>query len=315
MSKYHSTWESDYLDLLNTILTYGEPRKDRTGTGTQAIFADMLRIDLRSGFPAVTTKKLAWKAMAAELLWFIEGSGDERRLAEIQHGTRDPAKKTIWTDNAQSEYWKPKAAYDGDLGRVYGVQWRHWKKTTVKSYEDYLGHSTGGDGTTYFNAKVLVEEVDQLKQVIHALKTNHTDRRIVLTAWNPAELGQMALPPCHMFAQFYLDNERQLSCQMYQRSVDSFLGLPFNIASYALLTHLIAHVIEADVGILSMVLGDTHIYNDHIEQVTEQLTRNPYAPPQLKFNRRVTDIEDFKLDDFELVGYESQDAIVARMST
>lgn len=308
-----STWESDYQDLLNNILMYGEDRKDRTGTGTRAIFADSLRIDLREGFPAVTTKKLAWKAMAAELLWFIEGSGDERRLAEIQHGTRDPEKKTIWTPNAQADYWKPKAAFDGDLGRVYGVQWRSWKKTTVSSYGDYLGHD--GGGTTYFNAKVLVEEVDQLKQVIHSLKTNHTDRRIVLTAWNPAELGQMALPPCHMFAQFYLDNERQLSCQMYQRSVDSFLGLPFNIASYALLTHLIAHVIDADVGILSMVLGDTHIYNDHIEQVTEQLRRIPLAPPYLKFNRKVTDIDDFKLDDFELVDYKSQAAIVAKMST
>lgn len=308
-----SSWESDYLDLLASILTYGEDREDRTGTGTRAIFADSLRIDLRDGFPAVTTKKLAWKSMVAELLWFIEGSADERRLAEIQHGTRDESKKTIWTANAQAEYWKPKARYDGDLGDVYGVQWRRWKKKTVKSYGDFLNHDAGS--TTYFNAKVLVEEVDQLKQVIHALKTNHTDRRIILSAWNPAELGTMALPPCHMFAQFYLDNERQLSCQMYQRSVDTFLGLPFNIASYALLTHLIAHVIEADVGILTMVLGDTHIYSDHIEQVTEQMLRVPNKAPQLKFNRKVENIDDFRMGDFELVGYEAQDAIIAKMST
>jgi thymidylate synthase len=307
------TWELDYLDLMNNILRFGEDRNDRTGTGTRALFADALRIDLRDGFPAVTTKKLAWKSMVAELLWFIEGSADERRLAEIQHGTRDPSKKTIWTENAQADYWKPRAAYDGDLGRVYGVQWRHWKKTTLQRSGDFLEHD--GGGVTYFDAKILIEEVDQLKQVINTLKTNHTDRRIILSAWNPAELGQMALPPCHMFAQFYLDNERQLSCQMYQRSVDSFLGLPFNIASYALLTHLIAHVIEADVGILSMVLGDTHIYSDHTEQVIEQLSRLPLDPPQLKFNRKVTDIEDFKMGDFELVGYESQAAITAKMST
>jgi thymidylate synthase len=310
--KFEITWEHDYLDLLANIIKYGEPRTDRTGTGTTALFADNIRIDLRDGFPAVTTKKLAWKAMVAELLWFIEGSGDERRLAEIQHGTRDQEKKTIWTANAQADYWKPKAAFDGDLGRVYGVQWRKWQKTTVKSYEDFLGHD--GGGTTYFNAKVLVEEVDQLKQVIHSLKTNHTDRRIVLSAWNPAELGQMALPPCHMFAQFYLDNERQLSCQMYQRSVDSFLGLPFNIASYALLTHLIAHVIDADVGILNMVLGDTHIYNDHTDQVLEQLKRLPHAAPRLKFNRKVDSIDDFRMGDFELVDYAPQDAITANMS-
>jgi thymidylate synthase len=309
------TWEHDYLDLLGNIVKYGEPRMDRTGTGTTALFADNIRIDLRDGFPAVTTKKLAWKSMVAELLWFIEGSADERRLAEIQHGTRDAEKKTIWTANAQADYWKPKAAFDGDLGRVYGVQWRHWRKTTVKGYEDYLGHPEDpAHGVTYFNAKVLVEEIDQLKQVIHALKTNHTDRRIILSAWNPAELGQMALPPCHMFAQFYLDNERQLSCQMYQRSVDSFLGLPFNIASYALLTHLIAHVIDADVGILNMVLGDTHIYNDHTDQVVEQLSRLPNKAPRLKFNRKVDSIEDFRMGDFELVGYEPQDAIAANMS-
>lgn len=307
-----STWESDYLDLLKTILRYGEHRGDRTGTGTRAIFGDQLRIDLRDGFPAVTTKKLAWRSMATELQWFIEGSGDERRLAEILHGTRDPEKRTIWTDNAEASYWKPKAKYPGDLGSVYGVQWRHWKHTTLMGAEDYLNHDEGG--THYYGAKVLVEEVDQLKRVIDTLKTNPTDRRIILSAWNPGELNQMALPPCHMFAQFYLSNDNELSCQMYQRSVDSFLGLPFNIASYALLTHQIAHVIGAGVGELIMLLGDTHVYNDHIEQVEEQISRQPFAAPTLKFNRKVENIEDFRLEDFELVGYESQAAITARMS-
>lgn len=332
MTEVHAiTWESQYLDLLENILKHGEHRADRTGTGTSAIFAESLSIDLRNGFPAMTTKKLAWKSMAAELLWFIEGSGDERRLAEIQHGTRDRAKlvnvahpndepvlvekklDTIWTANAEADYWKPKAKFDGDLGRVYGVQWRHWQSAEVKDHGAEVVH---GDGSqTFFDAKVLVQEVDQLKEVIQKLKTNHTDRRIILTAWNPGELGQMALPPCHMFAQFYLDNERQLSCQMYQRSVDTFLGLPFNIASYALLTHLIAHVIDAEVGILTMVLGDTHIYNDHRQQVIQQLSRKPYTTPFLKFNRKVTDIEDFKPEDFELVDYSSHEAIKANMST
>lgn len=307
------TWEDQYLDLLRTITVNGEHRADRTGTGTSAIFGEMLSIDLRNGFPAMTTKKLMWKALVAELLWFIEGSGDERRLAEIQYGTRDPSKKTIWSPNAEGttgSKFQPK--FPGDLGRVYGVQWRHWQNAQVRESLDEVAHADGS--ITHIGAKVLVQEVDQLKEVIQKLKTNPTDRRIILTAWNPGELGQMALPPCHMFAQFYLDNERQLSCQMYQRSVDTFLGLPFNIASYALLTHLIAHVIDAEVGILNMVLGDTHIYNDHREQVLTQLARKPHPAPYLKFNRKVTNIEDFKPEDFELVDYTSDESIKAKMS-
>ncbi len=307
------TWEDDYLNLLDTILTYGEDRADRTGTGTRAIFADDIRIDLSEGFPAITTKKLAWKAVVSELLWFVEGSGDERRLCEILHGTRDPAKKTIWSPNAEGTTGSAfKPAFPGDLGRVYGVQWRHWKNVQIKEATDHLSHPEGG--TTLFNAKVLVDEVDQMKRIIHVLKTNHTDRRIMLTAWNPGELNQMALPPCHLFAQFYLSNDRKLSCQMYMRSIDTFLGLPFNIASYALLTHMIAHVIEADVGELRIVLGDTHIYKDHIEQVNEQLSREIRAAPKLVIKRKVTDIDDFKMDDFELVGYDPHPAISANMS-
>ena len=307
------SWEYEYLDLLAYILARGEHRADRTGTGTTAVFGQQLRIDLSRGFPAVTTKKLAWKSMVSELLWFIEGSGDERRLAEIQHGTRDPAKKTIWSGNAEASYWTPKAKYPGDLGEVYGVQWRHWKDVTLLGGGgDNLSHEDGG--MIYFDAKVLVQEIDQLKQVIKSLKTNPTDRRIILTAWNPGALSRMALPPCHMFAQFYLSNDRKLSCQMYMRSIDTFLGLPFNIASYALLTHMLAHVIKADVGELIMVLGDTHIYNDHIEQVQEQLSREPHSMPKLIISREVDDIDDFKMTDFSLEDYVSDSALTAKMS-
>lgn len=308
-----NTWETGLLNLMRRIVETGEPREDRTGTGTIAIFAEALRINLQEGFPAVTTKKLAWKAMVSELLWFIEGSGDERRLAEILHGTRDESKQTIWTANANAGYWAPKAKFPGDLGRVYGVQWRHWQNATLQATGDWLSSPDGGE--LHFNAKVLVQEIDQLKQILNTLKTNPTDRRIILTAWNPGQLHMMALPPCHMFAQFYLSNDRKLSCQMYMRSVDTFLGLPFNIASYALLTHLLAHVIDADVGELTMVLGDTHVYKDHVEQVLEQLKREVRQAPKLVIKRKVSDIDDFKMDDFELVGYDPHAAIAAKMST
>jgi thymidylate synthase len=299
-----NNFEENYLWLMERILISGEHRDDRTGTGTIALFGETLKINLARGFPAITTKKLAWKAVLSELLWFIEGSGDERRLAEILHGTRDPAKKTIWSPNAEGTTgakFQPK--FPGDLGRVYGVQWRSW----------WAGHHVphvDKDGHTWH----LKEEVDQLADVIHKLKNKPTDRRIILSAWNPGELDQMALPPCHMFAQFYLSNNNKLSCQMYQRSVDSFLGLPFNIASYALLTHMIAHVIQAEVGVLTMVLGDTHIYSDHLDQVKEILTRDPLPLPELKINRTITSIDDFKMEDFELVGYQSHAAIAAKMS-
>ena len=307
------TFEHELFLLYSDILRFGEERTDRTGTGTIATFGERLIIDLTEGFPLVTTKRMPFKAVLSELLWFIEGSGDERRLAEILHGTRDSEKKTIWSPNAEAttgSKFQPK--YPGDLGRVYGVQWRTWRHLTLKDSSDFLSHE--GGGTTYFGAKVLVQEIDQLKEVIHKLKTNPTDRRIIMTAWNPGEIGEMALPPCHMFVQFYLTNDRELCAQMYMRSVDTFLGLPFNIASYALLLHMIAHVIEAEVGTLSMVLGDTHIYSDHIEQVQEQRQRQPLRLPELKINRKVTDIDDFKMDDFELLCYESHPPIKARMA-
>lgn len=276
----------NYHDLLNKIMEQGIDSSDRTGVGTRSLFAEQLRYDLRQGFPAVTTKKLAWKSMVAELLWFIEGSRDERRLAEIQFGTRDSDRTTIWTANANADYWKPKAAFYGDLGRVYGVQWRHWKKL---------------DGT-----------IDQLKNLIEGLQKDPTGRRHILTAWNPGELDQMALPPCHMMAQFYIRNNT-LSCQMYQRSCDAFLGLPFNIASYALLTHLVAKTIGAEVGELIITLGDVHVYNNHFDAVRTQLSREQKRLPTLDITN-VSDIWSVSLPDCKLVDYDYHPPIHAKMA-
>ena len=265
------------------------------------MFGEQLRFNLADGFPAVTTKKLAWKSMVSELLWFIEGSGDERRLAEIQYGTRDDTKKTIWTANANASYWFPKSSYLGDLGRVYGVQWRHWRYVTQ---EDQV-YKPGLNRINY-------QEIDQFQELIDGLQRDPTGRRHILTAWNPAELNQMALPPCHMFAQFYIRNNI-LSCQMYQRSADIFLGVPFNIASYALLTHLIAKEIGAEVGELILTFGDVHIYNNHIEQVKEQISRRPYALPKLDISE-VESIFTATLDQCKLVGYEHHPTIAAEMA-
>lgn len=273
-----------YIDALKFVLDNGTVRDDRTGTGTIGVFGMQQRYDLTVGFPAVTTKKLAFKACLSELLWFIEGSNDERRLAEILHDTRDLNKKTIWTDNANADYWTPKAQFYGDLGRVYGVQWRDF----------------GG--------------VDQLLNLIDGLKQDPYGRRHIITAWNPAELNQMALPPCHCFAQFYVSADRKLSCQMYQRSADYFLGVPFNIASYSILTHIIAQVCNLEVGEFVHVLGDAHIYQNHIEQVKEQLSREPLPLPTIWLNPDVKDITKFTMDDVKLLNYQSHAAIKAPMA-
>ena len=203
-----------------------------------SLFGMQQRYNLAESFPAVSTKRLAWSAVVSELLWFIEGSGDEKRLREILHGSRDSSKATIWTDNATASYWKPKARYEGDLGRIYGVQWRHWRTArtiNTGSFKDEFGSYYSQQGG------VTVTEVDQLKLLIQGIKADPHGRRHILTAWNPGELEAMALPPCHCFAQFYVADGK-LSCQMYQRSCDMFLGVPFNIASYSLLTHMIAQV-------------------------------------------------------------------------
>lgn len=309
------TFEHDYLALLARIQTDGEDRPDRTGTGTRALFGEKLTINLQQGFPLLTTKSVPFKAVLAELLWFIEGSGEERRLAEILYGTADPSRKTIWSPNAEGttgSSYKPR--WPGDLGRIYGVQWRNWKNTRIERSDDYLNHHDETDSVTHFGAKTITTTTDQLAQVVDKLKNNPTDRRIILSAWNPGELDQMALPPCHMFAQFYLSNDRKLSCQMYQRSCDAALGLPFNIASYALLTHMLAQVVDAQVGMLTIVLGDTHIYKDHNEQVKTQLTRSPLELPQLSISPGVNDIDSFRMVDFTLSGYNPAPAIKMNMS-
>ena len=273
-----------YLNALHDVLNNGTVREDRTGTGTIGLFGMQQRYDLTKGFPAVTTKKLAFKACLSELLWFIEGSSDERRLAEILHGSSEEDKRTIWTDNALAPYWLPKAKYQGDLGRVYGVQWRDF----------------GG--------------VDQLLKLVEGIKKDPWGRRHIITAWNPAELDQMALPPCHCFAQFYVSADNKLSCQMYQRSCDLFLGVPFNVASYSLLTHMIAQVCGLGVGEFVHVLGDAHIYLNHVEQVKEQLSREPLPAPTLWINPDITDITKFTMKDFRLDGYQSHGTIKAPMA-
>jgi thymidylate synthase len=289
--------ELAYLNALKQILEDGEDRPDRTGVGTKSIFGLQMRFDLAQGFPAVTTKKLAWRACVSELLWFIEGSGDENRLKEILHGDRYSEKKTIWSDNAKAEYWTKKRLqrHPGDLGRVYGVQWRRWRAPLVRIN------------------KVVLQNCDQLLSLIEGIKADPYSRRHIITAWNPGELELMALPPCHMMAQFYVNNGR-LSCQMYQRSADMFLGVPFNIASYALFTHMIAQVCNLEVGELIITIGDAHIYSNHIEQVTEQLKRKPLPLPALKLNPEIEVITDFDMTDIELVDYQSHEAIAAPMA-
>ena len=277
-----------YLDALKYVLENGTDRKDRTGVGTRAVFGMQMRFNMEDGFPAVTTKKIAWKAVVSELLWFIEGSGDERRLCEILHGTKDLSKKTIWTANAEADYWKPKAKFHGDLGRVYGVQWRHWKNNEGK-------------------------EIDQLANAINLIKKDPTSRRIIVNAWNAGELDKMALPPCHTFFQFFVADGK-LSLQMYQRSCDMFLGVPFNIASYSLFLHMVAQVTGLKAGEFVHTLGDAHIYNNHFDQVKEQLSREPMPLPRLLLNLSVESIDGFKMEDIKLEEYNHHPPIKADMA-
>jgi thymidylate synthase len=278
--------ERPYLDLLADVLDNGVLSDNRTGIGTRSVFGRQLRFDLTEGFPAVTTKKLAFKAVVGELLWMLEGSGDERRLAEITHGTREGV-VTIWTPNALAPYWRPRAKFEGDLGRVYGVQWRHWRTQ---------------EG-----------EVDQIASILHALKHEPTSRRIMLSSWNVGELDEMALPPCHAFAQFRVLSER-LSCQVYIRSNDLFLGAPFNIAQYSLLTTLLAREAGLTVGELIYTIGDAHIYLNHEEQVREQLKREPFPAPTLWLNSDLDRIQQFTVSDIKLVNYLSHESIKAEMA-
>jgi thymidylate synthase len=299
-----------YLTLLQDILTNGETRDDRTGTGTISVFGRQLRFNLEESFPAVTTKKLAFNACKGELIWFLEGSNDERRLAEITHGTREGS-VTIWTPNALAPYWKPKATFEGDLGRVYGVQWRKWRKLKERgegTFNDDFGNTYRRRGTTQ------VKEIDQVRELINGIKTNPYGRRHIISAWNVGDLDQMALPPCHILQQYYVSRDGKLSCHFQMRSCDVFLGAPFNIASYAMLTHMIAQVCDLQVGELVMTTGDTHIYTNHVEQVKEQLSREPLSAPKLWLNPEIKDIDKFTMDDIKLIGYESHPPIKAPMA-
>jgi thymidylate synthase len=260
-----------YLELLQFILDHGAEKDDRTGTGTISVFGYQMRFDLQEGFPLLTTKKLHVKSIIHELLWFLNGETNIRYLKE--HGVR------IWDEWADA---------DGELGPVYGSQWRSWKSI---------------DGRT----------IDQISEVIQQIKSNPSSRRLIVTAWNPAEVERMALPPCHALFQFYVSKGR-LSCQLYQRSADVFLGVPFNIASYALLTLMFAQVCDLEPGDFVHTFGDLHLYLNHIEQARLQLTRQPYPLPQMKINPAVKSIFDFQYEDFELVDYQAHPHIKAEVS-
>lgn len=288
---------NNYHKLIADILEKGSDRDDRTGVGTRGLFGEQLKFDLSQGFPAITTKKLAWKAVVSELLWFIQGSGDERKLKELLHGDPDSDKKTIWSDNASADYWvkSKQKKHKDDLGRIYGVQWRAWR------------------APVFSVNKMGIRHIDQLQQLINGIKQDPNGRRHIMTAWNPGELDTMALPPCHCFVQFYVNNGK-LSCQMYQRSADIFLGVPFNIASYALFTHMIAQICGLGVGELILTFGDVHLYNNHVDQAKELITRKEFPYPTLKLNKEITDINKFTMADIVLENYQSHSAIQADMA-
>ena len=255
-----------YCDLMRHVLVHGNKKEDRTGTGTVSVFGYQMRFDLNEGFPLLTTKKVHLKSIIHELLWFLQGSTNIAYLKE--NGVR------IWDEWADE---------NGNLGPVYGYQWRNWPKP---------------DGT----------HIDQITQVVNAIKKNPDSRRLIVSAWNVADVDKMKLPPCHAFFQFYVADGK-LSCQLYQRSADIFLGVPFNIASYALLTMMVAQVCDLKLGDFVHTLGDAHIYTNHMEQVQEQLTREPRPLPQMKINPEVKDIFSFRFEDFTLENYDPHPAI------
>jgi thymidylate synthase len=282
-----------YHDVLQDVLKNGQHRPDRTGTGTISKFGIQMRFDLSQGFPLVTTKKTAFNTIKAELLWMLEGSGDDYRLKEILYGNRYDERDTIWTANAQAKYWTSKKLqrHAGDLGRIYGVQWRRWRRPLIRIN------------------KVVLQNHDQLLELVNGLKTDPFSRRHILSAWNPGELQLMALPPCHMFAQFYVSNDNKLSCQLYQRSCDLALGIPFNIASYSLLTHMLAQVCDLGVGEFVHTMGDAHIYKNHVDGIQEQLSREPLQLPKLWLNPDIKDITKFTMEDIRVENYQHHPAI------
>jgi thymidylate synthase len=296
-----------YLDLMENILENGEERSDRTGVGTIAVFGAMSRYSLKDGFPAMTTKRLAWKAVVSELLWMLSGSSDERRLAEILYGKpREELtdKTTIWTANANADYWKPKAQFEGDLGDVYGKKWRHWQYMkhvpTKEVWDDY-----------YVSA-----EIDQVALLIDGLKNDPYSRRHIIQAFDPVAVhnGNGALPPCHVMYQFDVNNDNDLSCMLTIRSNDIALGNPFNTAATALLTHMVAQVCGFGVKDVVISIGNAHIYKNHIDGVREQLTREPYPLPKLWLNPEVKEIDKFTMDDIKLIDYQCHPTIKMEMA-
>ena len=294
----------EYLTALKYILKNGKDRSDRTNTGTRGVFGYQMRFDLRYEFPAVTTKKLAWKSVVSELLWFLESSTDERRLAEIHYSKpREElvGKTTIWTANADAQ--GAALGYTNndtvkELGPVYGHQWRNFNGANFnKDTFDYL------------------EGPDQIKWLIQEIKTNPDSRRLILSAWNPQQLSEMSLPPCHTLSQFYVQ-DGELSCQMYQRSADMFLGVPFNIASYSLLTHMLAQLCDLKVGEFIWAGGDCHIYQNHMNQVKEQVDRYPVAGPILEMPAfsNIEELCNTTPNDYKLHNYFPMDSIKAPMA-
>jgi thymidylate synthase len=276
-----TSFEHQYFDLLRRVISDGEDRADRTGVGTRSLFGSQLDFDLTECFPLLTTKKMHWKSVVEELLWIISGSTNAKDL--------DAKGVTIWNANATREFLDArglKTYPEGELGPVYGAQWRRWRG-----------------------------KIDQLQQAIDMIKKDPTSRRIVVTAWNPSDLPKSALPPCHMFYQFYVsDNGTSLSCHMYQRSADMGLGVPFNMASYALLTHMVAHVCGLKAKRLIMSFGDVHIYRDHLDAIKAQLKREPKIGPKIGIKKRADSIDDIGADDIELIGYESHPPIKMKMA-
>jgi len=286
--------ETQYLNLVERVLVDGIEKHDRTGIGTFSLFGSQLRFSLRDAdrFPLLTTKKVFWKAVVEELLWFINGSTFSKTLS--QKGVK------IWDQNGTRQFLDGRGLShyeEGDLGPIYGFQWRHWGA-------EYTGYKDNYNG----------KGIDQLKQCIDTIKKDPDSRRILMTAWNCSDLEKMALPPCHVLCQFYVTNKKELSCLMYQRSCDLGLGVPFNIASYALLTCMVAQVCGLKRGEFVHMLGDTHVYKNHVEQLKEQLKREPFPFPILKLNPNVTDIDDFKTDDIQLLGYKSHDVLKMQMA-
>lgn len=279
--------EQAYLDLIRYVRDHGTQKGDRTGTGTLSVFGAQMRFDLTDGFPLLTTKKIHTKSVIHELLWFLKGDTHVKYLQD--KGVR------IWNEWATAEQTARFGRAEGDLGPVYGHQWRNFGAS-----QDQQGN-------------YLADGVDQIRQVVEQIKTNPNSRRLIVSGWNPKEADQVALPPCHTLFQFFVADGK-LSCQLYQRSADLFLGVPFNIASYALLTHMIAQVTGLSVGEFVWTGGDCHIYNNHLAQVNEQLSRAPYPLPQLQLNASIDDIFAFKFDDISIQHYQSHPTIKAAVA-